>query len=34
MMNGKGSPPSHALILKQRKTKESVEQTQKQIHID
>ena len=34
MMNGKGSPPSHALILKQRKTKETVEQTQKQIHID
>ena len=34
MMNGKGSPPSHALILKQRKTKETVEQTQKQIHVD
>jgi hypothetical protein len=34
MMNGKGSPPSHALILKQRKNKETVEQTQKQIHID
>lgn len=34
MMNGKGAPPSHALILKQRKTKESVEQTHKHIHID
>jgi hypothetical protein len=34
MMNGKGAPPSHALILKQRKTKESVEQTQTRIHID
>lgn len=34
MMNGKGAPPSHALILKQRKVKETVEQTQKQIHID
>lgn len=34
MLNGKGEPPSHALILKQRKTKESVEQTQKHINID
>ena len=34
MMNGKGAPPSHALILRQRKAKESVEQTQKQIHVD
>jgi len=34
MMNGKGAPPSHALILRQRKVKESVELTQKQIHID
>ena len=34
MMNGKGAPPSHALILKQRKVKETVEQPHKPMHID
>ena len=34
MMNGKGAPPSHALILKQRKVKETVEQPHNHIHID